>query len=93
MNTARSVIEVLVWLSVSRIICTLDRTKVALHRGVPWNLQTPPSVASVVYGAYAAISFGATFISGAYKECLANSVSSEGKMQITENINVHGEQE
>ena len=31
-NAARSVTEV--WLSVSRIICTLNRTKVALHRGM-----------------------------------------------------------
>ena len=43
--------------------------------------------------AYAVISFGAAFILGVYKELLGSSVSSEGKMQITEGSNVHGDQE
>ena len=40
--------------------------------------------------ANAVISF---YILGVYKELLGSSVSSEGKMQITEGSNVYGEQE
>ena len=42
-NTARSIIEVLVWLSVSRIIRSTSQG------GVPWNPQTPLGSATACF--------------------------------------------